>query len=149
MSHIFRNLEQYKKPRIYTKVEETPPISKEQPKNQKKKKVKEGFQAGLGCLCFLAMFCLPIIVFTAVDEEVILWIGGIAFACFVLPQLLALLGLPFFIASGMTKSKWKIVIIGIVIIALGIGAVALYDSIKGEEDDFEYEYLDSNRPDKW
>ena len=146
--HIFSDLDKYRRRPTCSNVEEISLKKDDDTKNGKRSKIKERFQVGAGCLVFLALLCSPILLIV-LPEEVWLCIGIIAFVFGILPRLLALLGLPFLIASGITKSKWKIFIVGIVIIALSVLAISLYDNLKGENTEEYFEYLDSNRPDKW
>ena len=143
--HIFNNLDKYRRVPSCSNINEISPDKGDDIKKGKWCKIKESFQAGAGCLGILILFCSPLIF----SGEVLLCIGIVAFVCSILPQLLALLGLPFFVASGMTKNRWKILIVGLVIIAFSVLAISLYDNLKGETAEDNFEYLDSNRPDKW
>lgn len=145
---IFNNLNQYRRtPPSYSNIEEISLNKNADIKKDKWSKIKDGFKSGAGCLVVLlliySLFILP--------EAGWLIIGIVAFVFGILPHLLALLGLPFLLASGITKGKWKIFIVGLVIIIFSVLVISLYEGLKGEKavNDFEYEYLDSHRPDKW
>ena len=145
---IFNNLNKYRRtPSSCSNVEEISLNRNDDIKKGRWSKIKDSFQAGAGCLGVLLLFCSPFIL----PEEALLFIGIVAFVFGVLPHLLALFGLPFLLASGITKGKLKIFIVGLVIILFSVLVISLYGNLKGEKayDNFEYEYLDSHRPDKW
>ena len=115
--------------------------------NKKTSKLKERFKTFLGCFGCLTIIAIVVLLCTVTDGKILLCIGGVMFICAVGPQLLTLFALPFLMASDFTNKKWKIIVLGLIIILLVYGAMYLKEIYFGEG--VNPELLDSSRPDRW
>lgn len=153
MSSIFNNLREYNN---YQRVIregnipiKTPPTKEEVKRKQREDrwdKIKEGCKSVIILATIILLFASPFLF----DEEDILPIAIGYFACFILiPSLVILVGVVVTFVKAQTKNKWKIVVGVIVLLGLVLGAVAIYSNVVGKwRSDRQYEYIDSQRPDK-
>ena len=153
MSSIFNNLREYQKAQKIIREGNTPitpPLTEEEKKRIRREdrweKVKEVCQMIIGWAFIILLFGSPFIF----SEEDILPIAIGCFVIFILiPVLVILVGVAVTFVKAHTTVKWKIVLGSIVVLALMIGAIALYSNLKDRmTDDARYEYNDAHRPDK-